>query len=86
MPRSMPSSPTIRRGGRTPGIDLVVTAGAPVRAAAKAQTERATEWLMLTSGTSGVPKIVSHTPGGTDRRDCRGRSGARRAAGVGDLL
>src|SRR5580692_6253197 len=36
---------------------LVVTAGAPGRA----QTERATEWLMLTSGTSGVPKIVSHT-------------------------
>ncbi len=42
-------------------IDLVVTAGAPAPAAAKAQTERATEWLMLTSGTSGVPKIVSHT-------------------------
>src|ERR1700691_5830510 len=40
---------------------LVVTAGAPGRAAAKAQTERPTEWLMLTSGTSGVPKIVSHT-------------------------
>src|ERR1700678_4559190 len=44
-----------------PGASLVVTAGAPGRAAAKAQTERATEWLMLTSGTSGVPKIVSHT-------------------------
>ncbi len=27
----------------------------------RAQTERATEWLMLTSGTSGVPKIVGHT-------------------------
>ena len=40
---------------------VVVTAGAPGRAAAKARTERATEWLMLTSGTSGVPKIVSHT-------------------------
>ena len=25
------------------------------------KTERATEWLMLTSGTSGVPKIVGHT-------------------------
>jgi acyl-CoA synthetase (AMP-forming)/AMP-acid ligase II len=44
-----------------PGIDLIVPAGRPMRAAAKAQTERATEWLMLTSGTSGVPKIVSHT-------------------------
>ena len=27
----------------------------------KMKTERATEWLMLTSGTSGVPKIVGHT-------------------------
>jgi acyl-coenzyme A synthetase/AMP-(fatty) acid ligase len=27
----------------------------------KSKTERATEWLMLTSGTSGVPKIVRHT-------------------------
>jgi acyl-coenzyme A synthetase/AMP-(fatty) acid ligase len=43
------------------GSRLIITAGAPGRAAAKAQTERATEWLMLTSGTSGVPKIVSHT-------------------------
>ena len=42
-------------------IDLVVTAGAPVPAAATANTERATEWLMLTSGTSGAPKIVRHT-------------------------
>jgi acyl-coenzyme A synthetase/AMP-(fatty) acid ligase len=42
-------------------IDLVVTAGAPVPAAAIAKTERATEWLMLTSGTSGAPKIVRHT-------------------------
>ena len=34
----------------------------PEHAAAKAaKTERATEWLMLTSGTSGVPKIVGHT-------------------------
>jgi acyl-coenzyme A synthetase/AMP-(fatty) acid ligase len=42
-------------------IDLVVTAGAPAPAAAIAKTERATEWLMLTSGTSGAPKIVRHT-------------------------
>jgi len=42
-------------------IDLVVTAGAPSPAAATAKTERPTEWLMLTSGTSGVPKIVRHT-------------------------
>jgi acyl-coenzyme A synthetase/AMP-(fatty) acid ligase len=43
------------------GVYLVVAARAPVLAAAKPKTERATEWLMLTSGTSGVPKIVSHT-------------------------
>src|ERR1700692_673321 len=43
------------------GIDLVVSAQTPLQAATRAQTERATEWLMLTSGTSGVPKIVSHT-------------------------
>jgi acyl-coenzyme A synthetase/AMP-(fatty) acid ligase len=42
-------------------IDLVVTGGAPSPAAAAAKTERATEWLMLTSGTSGAPKIVRHT-------------------------
>jgi acyl-coenzyme A synthetase/AMP-(fatty) acid ligase len=43
------------------GANLIVAAGLPVPAAVKAQTERATEWLMLTSGTSGVPKIVRHT-------------------------
>ena len=44
------------------GIALVVTgAVAGRRGCAKARTERATEWLMLTSGTSGVPKIVGHT-------------------------
>jgi acyl-coenzyme A synthetase/AMP-(fatty) acid ligase len=39
----------------------VMAARAPVRGTAKAKIKRATEWLMLTSGTSGVPKIVSHT-------------------------
>jgi acyl-CoA synthetase (AMP-forming)/AMP-acid ligase II len=43
------------------GISLVVTAGLPVTPARPVDTERATEWLMLTSGTSGVPKIVGHT-------------------------
>ena len=42
-------------------IKLIVTAGVPTAAASAAKTERATEWLMLTSGTSGVPKIVGHT-------------------------
>jgi acyl-coenzyme A synthetase/AMP-(fatty) acid ligase len=42
-------------------VYLVVAARAPVHAAAKARTRRATEWLMLTSGTSGAPKIVGHS-------------------------
>ena len=35
--------------------------GLPERRTKVPKTERATEWLMLTSGTSGVPKIVGHT-------------------------
>jgi acyl-CoA synthetase (AMP-forming)/AMP-acid ligase II len=42
-------------------VKLVIPAMAPARAAAQIKTQRATEWLMLTSGTSGVPKIVGHT-------------------------
>jgi acyl-CoA synthetase (AMP-forming)/AMP-acid ligase II len=42
-------------------LNLVIPAGPPARAALQVKTERATEWLMLTSGTSGVPKIVGHT-------------------------
>lgn len=37
------------------GIDL------PERRIAGWEVDRATEWLMLTSGTSGLPKIVRHT-------------------------
>src|SRR5262249_34805305 len=40
---------------------LIVAAGLPERAAVGWRTERATEWLMLTSGTSGLPKMVGHT-------------------------
>ena len=43
------------------GIALVVPAETSLRPAKREQTERATEWLMLTSGTSGLPKIVRHT-------------------------
>jgi acyl-CoA synthetase (AMP-forming)/AMP-acid ligase II len=43
------------------GIGLMVTAEEVLQPAARAQTERATEWLMLTSGTSGLPKIVGHS-------------------------
>ncbi|HEU4358941.1 MAG TPA: fatty acid--CoA ligase family protein [Xanthobacteraceae bacterium] len=44
------------------GRYLVVSVGLPTElAAARLVSERATEWLMLTSGTSGLPKIVRHT-------------------------
>jgi acyl-coenzyme A synthetase/AMP-(fatty) acid ligase len=44
------------------GVPLVVAAGeALVVAPRAARTERATEWLLLTSGTLGLPKIVGHT-------------------------
>src|SRR5260370_14202280 len=45
----------------TARIDLSVTAPSPAPSASRTPTERATEWLMLTSGTSGVPKLVRHT-------------------------
>lgn len=48
-----------------PGLDtgahLIVVAGLPEPTAVARKTERATEWLMLTSGTSGLPKVVRHT-------------------------
>jgi non-ribosomal peptide synthetase component F len=43
------------------GIYLVMAVRPPVRPAAKIKTARATEWLMLTSDTSGVSNIVRHT-------------------------
>jgi non-ribosomal peptide synthetase component F len=43
------------------GIYQIVGARLPQPAIGETNTQRATEWLMLTSGTSGVPKIVSHT-------------------------
>ncbi len=42
-------------------IAVVVTASEDLQPAGRAQSERATEWLMLTSGTLGLPKIVGHT-------------------------
>ncbi|HTO65088.1 MAG TPA: fatty acid--CoA ligase family protein [Bradyrhizobium sp.] len=43
------------------GIGLVIPAGLPSACGCRTATERPTQWLMLTSGTSGVPKIVRHT-------------------------
>src|SRR6185437_8822293 len=54
----------------------------PAKAAAKAKTERVTEWLMLTSGTSGVPKIVGHTLAGLTGAIVSDVSAARSDAAV----
>jgi len=43
------------------GTHLIVGAGLPERTAVGRMTEYATEWLMPTSGTSGLPKTVGHT-------------------------
>ncbi|MBV9563023.1 MAG: long-chain fatty acid--CoA ligase [Bradyrhizobium sp.] len=43
------------------GVYLIVATREPERATGRPNPARATEWLMLTSGTSGVPKIVGHT-------------------------
>jgi acyl-CoA synthetase (AMP-forming)/AMP-acid ligase II len=43
------------------GIYLIVGARLRERPVKVPKTERATEWLLLTSGTSGIPKIVGHT-------------------------
>ena len=56
------------------GVGLVVVADEHLQPARPAQTERATEWLMLTSGTLGLPKIVGHT--------LEGLTGAITAGGV----
>jgi acyl-coenzyme A synthetase/AMP-(fatty) acid ligase len=42
-------------------VALVMSAGLPLTTVVPPKTDRATEWLMLTSGTSGIPKIVGHT-------------------------
>lgn len=41
--------------------DLLFPVALPQPIENRVQSTRATEWLMLTSGTSGVPKIVGHT-------------------------
>ena len=67
------------------GVYLIVGAHLPEHGAPKVATERATEWLMLTSGTSGVPKIVSHTLEGLTGAII-GRAAAGCERRVGDLL
>ena len=68
------------------GVYLIVGAHLPERAKVAVKNERATEWLMLTSGTSGVPKIVSHTLEGLSGAIVADGPAKRRAAGVGDVL
>jgi len=43
------------------GVQLIVTAGLPLQPAAPVELSHTTNWLMLTSGTTGAPKIVAHT-------------------------
>ena len=43
------------------GVGNILPVHLPRPTISRARTERATEWLMLTSGTSGVPKIVRHS-------------------------
>jgi acyl-coenzyme A synthetase/AMP-(fatty) acid ligase len=43
------------------GAHLIVGAELPQRMAVGWKSERPTDWLMLTSGTSGLPKMVGHT-------------------------
>jgi acyl-CoA synthetase (AMP-forming)/AMP-acid ligase II len=56
------------------GVGRVIVASEQLQPANPVQTERATEWLMLTSGTLGLPKIVGHT--------LEGLTGAITAGGV----
>jgi acyl-coenzyme A synthetase/AMP-(fatty) acid ligase len=46
---------------KSAGVPLIVTARLPLKAAEPVETQRTTEWLMLTSGTTGAPKIVHHS-------------------------
>ena len=43
------------------GVDCVVGATLPVKSAVLPQASGETAWLLLTSGTAGPPKVVSHT-------------------------
>jgi len=42
-------------------LPLVVTGGLPLRPAQPIAASHETEWLLLTSGTTGAPKVVSHS-------------------------
>ena len=46
---------------KSAGVSLIVTASLPAKPAVPIKSERATDWLMLTSGTTGAPKIVNHS-------------------------
>lgn len=43
------------------GVGLIVTVSMPLVPAQPVKATHATHWLMLTSGTTGAPKIVAHT-------------------------
>lgn len=43
------------------GVALIVPAALPLQQARPLELSHTTQWLMLTSGTTGAPKIVAHT-------------------------
>ena len=68
------------------GKCIVIGAGLPERRAMGSQVDRATEWLMLTSGTSGLPKIVRTYAGWARWRDHRRGACAPPERNLGDVL
>ena len=68
------------------GVYLVVAARAPERSGAKDKDRARDRMADADLGHLGRAEDRRPYAGGTDRRDRRRRSGARHAAGVGDLL
>ena len=68
------------------GVYLVMAARAPVRSGAKAKDRARDRMADADIGHLGRAEDRRPYAGGTDRRDCRRRPGARRSAGMGDLL
>ena len=78
-----------RPAGPLRGVGNCIWSSSPAKTCSRrprAQTERATEWLMLTSGTLGRAENRRPYARRTDRRDRRRWPGPRRPADLGDVL